>query len=158
MNGDHAPRVPDDLVWDEDNPPVVYECSQDITHEMGCNGNCNSTVLNEEQVELMNEARAWARAGMSFYGIPTAYAGQIPVRGINVELFDLECKLQVFRELLIESLGIDEEEVESRFRRFKFQAMRHIREVNEAAVRRARMEQFIPKKQILGPDGGPIIQ
>lgn len=156
-NGDHAPRVPPDIVWSETDPVVLFNCSQYTEHVQGCDGNCGSTVPDELQVELYNEARAWARAGMNFMGVPSAYAGTIPVRGINVELFDLECKFQVVREMLIELMGVDEDELEIRFRKFKLMAMRNIRSANEDKVKRERVEQIVPKKQIFGPGGQPLL-
>lgn len=158
-NGSGLPNVPPDIEWNEDDPPVVFNCSNHIEHDARCNGECGWFIPNESQVDLMNEARAWARVGMNFFGIPTAYAGTIPVNGIHVELFDLECKFQVLREMVIELAGIDEEELEERFRKFKLTAMRNIREQNEAAVRSQRAAEMlrIAKKPLLGPDGNPLM-
>jgi hypothetical protein len=89
--------------------------------------------------------------------VPSAYAGSIPIQGINVELFDLECKFQVVREMLIELMGVDEEELETRFRKFKLMALRNIRMANEENVKRQRIEKLIPKKQIFGPGGQPLL-
>lgn len=159
LNGDNASHVPADVVWDEENPMTIYMCSQDIEHDPRCNGLCPSYTPTKSQVDLINEARAWARAGMSFFGIPTAYKDTVPIAGINVELFDLECKFQAVRSMLVEKLDMDEDEFEEMFRETKLEAMRGIREQNEAAVRRERMRSLIPAKPpILGPDGGPIIQ
>lgn len=158
-NGSSPVNIPPDIEWDEDNPPTIFTCSQHTEHQPGCDGSCEANINPTKlEIELLNEARAWARAGMNFHGVPRAYDGVIRVPGINVELFDLECKMQVFRQALIDIVGIDEQDLEERFREYKLSIMRHIREMNEAAVRRSRMEASlaIPKKPLFGPDGRPL--
>jgi hypothetical protein len=160
LGNGNSPPVPDDIVWDEENPPLIYSCSQHIEHARFCNGECPTYVANELQVQLMNEARAWARAGMSFHGIPAAYRDQIPIQGINVELFDLECRVHVLCEILVEMFNVDGNEIDERYGKFKLMALRNIREENEANVRRQRAANALgiaQKKPIIGPDGQPLL-
>ena len=152
------PGVPPDLIWDESDPPILFECSGYTEHAPFCNGTCPRSVAKESQVELINESFAWNRAGMSFLGIPNAYAQHIPIRGINIELFDLEMKVQMLKSLIIEFLDIDEEEVEERFRHAKLEIMRGIRDREEDNIRRSRVQQMlqVPQNPIIGPDGRPL--
>lgn len=155
-----TPNVPPDIVWDEDSPPLIFSCSQHTEHDPRCKGDCESEfITNRLQVELMNEGRAWARAGMSFLGIPSAYEAHTPVPGIHVELFDLECKVQALLDFVVDSVGVDREVLEDKFREFKLDALRRIREINEESVRRQRAEAslgIINRPGLLGPDGRPI--
>jgi hypothetical protein len=96
---------------------------------------------------------------MSFHGVPLAYQGRIPINGISVELYDLECRTLVLSQIMLEHLDLDEEEMDEKFRQFKITAMRNIREQNEATVRRNRVAASLginPNKPILGPDGNPL--
>lgn len=159
MNGDSVQEVPPDLVWDEDNPPIIFQCSQDVQHDVRCNGHCGSVQLDSElQVTLLNEGRAWARAGMNFKGIPEAYQGVIPVPGINVELVDLLMWLETIKDIVRELSGMSEFEFQEKFREKKLEFLSIIRETNEARVKKQRVANSlgIAKKPIFGPDGNPL--
>lgn len=159
-NGPSTPEVPADLIWDEDNPPVIYPCSQDINHDPTCPGNEPGLTLDSElQVMLLNEARAWARAGMSFNGIPAAYQNVIPKPGIAVELVDLLIWLQVIKDVVVELSDISEFDFEEKFRERKLSFLQEIRFANEANIRKARVANsigIVEKPPLLGPDGQPI--
>lgn len=154
------PRIPDDLVWDEDNPPKVYPCSQDVIHHPQCDGSDELTALDSEsQVNLMNEGRAWARANMSFVGIPAAYQNTIPVPGIKIELLDMMIWLQAMKEVVAELSGMSEFDFDEKFREHKIAFLREVREANEANVRRQRVADrlgVVQRPGLLGPHGEPL--
>lgn len=155
-NGSGKPQVPPDLVWDDDNPPKIFPCSLDTQHEKGCRGQEQSIVLESRlQVEVLNEGRAWARAGMNFQGVPAAYQGVIPVTGINVELVDMLMWLEAMKELLLEISDISEFDIQERFRAKKLEFLQAIRNANEEKVKSQRIRNQIglAQKGIIGPDG-----
>lgn len=150
--------VPPDLEWDADNPPVIFSCSQHTEHMPNCPGDCGEHVCTEGTVLMANEARAWSRAGMSWSGVPTAYAGKVPIGGINVELVDLETKIHVLVELLKDVTNLSQEELDDMWLAHKAGYLRRIREDNEEMVRRTRAASAlgIKNKRLLGPDGQPL--
>lgn len=160
-NGSSPGWIPPDLVWDEDNHPIIFPCSQHTEHHPNCDGNCGepTELDSESQVELLNEGRKYARIGMSFFGVPAAYNGVIPVRGIAVELVDLLMWLQAAKEVIMEKLDFSEFEFEELYRTKKLEFLRNIREANEENIKRARTEQMmaVAKKPLLGPDGNPLL-
>jgi hypothetical protein len=107
----------------------------------------------ESEVLLMNEARAWARIGMSFHGVPTCIAGQ--VNGIQVNIFDERIRLATMQEFLIEAGICTLDELDEKFRANKLEAMQEMRANNEDAVKAAFIKQKIatPDKRLLGPHG-----
>lgn len=161
FNGDSMnPDIPPDLVWDEDNPPRIFPCSQHTEHQRGCPATEDPIELDSElQVNLLNEGRAWARAGMSFKGIPEAYQGAIPIPGINVELVDLLMWLEAVKEVVTEVAGITEFEFQEKFREKKLAFLQIIREANEQRIKKQRVANtlgIIENPGLLGPDGRPL--
>lgn len=160
-NGNSLQGVPRDLIWNEDDPPVIYPCSQDIKHLPNCSGEEDGIQLDSElQVRILNEGRTWARAGMSFQGIPAAYSGVIPKPGIGVELVDLLCWLEVIKEQIVELTGMSEFEFEEKFRERKLEFLQTIRDANEANIRRNRIRASLGVKNkppLLGPGGEPLL-
>lgn len=159
-NGEMGMEIPPDLVWDEDDPPYIYPCSQHSEHHPMCPGNEDAIQLDSEsQVEILNEGRRWARAGMAFNGIPAAYQGKIPITGIAVELVDLLMWLDVVKDMVIELSGSTPFEFEERYRDYKIKFLREIREANEDKIKKARVANSIgvvERPPLLGPDGNPI--
>lgn len=159
-NGNNLTEIPPDIEWDEDNHPFIYPCSQHTEHVRGCKGTEDPIELDSElQVRLLNEARAYARAGMSFAGIPASYANHIPIPGIQVELVDVLVWLETAKELLCELSGLSKYELDERFRDNKLALLQSIREENEARVRKHRVASslgIVEKPGLLGPDGTPI--
>jgi hypothetical protein len=151
----NAGRIPDDIKWSDDEPITIFACSQGLEHIPQCDGTCPSNVIDESMCKLINEGLAWRRANMNFMGVPAAYENVIPVPGLKVELFDLELKFELLRGIVLELAGISEEEIDVRFREFKLERLREIRQANEAMVRQAHAAQTlgIQPKRILGPNG-----
>ena len=159
-NGDSSSDAPDDLVWDESNPPKIYPCSQSVEHHPQCPGNDEAQELDSElQVKLLNEAHAWVRAGMSFGGVPAAYQQHIPIAGIKIELVDLLQWLEVIKDVVIEMNDMTEFEFQEKFREKKLAFLQEIRLANEAQVRRQRVADsvgIVQRPPLLGPDGNPL--
>jgi hypothetical protein len=113
----------------------------------------------ENLVKLVNEAHAWARAQMSFFGVPFAYRGFLPVQGIEIELFDLEIKVRLLQTIIEDKLGFTREQLDDMFRGMKADRLREIREANEEEVKSQRLQAQlgVHRKPIFGP-GGDIIK
>lgn len=162
MHNGNSDFVPPDLVWDENDPPKIFPCSQHITHSPRCDGKCciePMTIDTELQVDLLNEARAYARAGMSFKGVPEAYANSIPIPGMQVELFDMLIWLQTLAEVVAEAGLIGKDDLNEKFRANKLVIMREQRDRHEAQVRKSAIANkfgIVEKPPLLGPDGTPL--
>lgn len=160
-NGGSAGWIPDDIVWDEDNHPVIFQCSQHTEHHPACNGECGEpTELDTpSQVEILNEGRRYARAGMSFMGVPAAYQGKLPIPGISIELVDLFMWLKAAKKLIQSYCDVSEFEFEEAYRAEKIDFLRTVREANEEAVKQAELRSkmaIAEKPGLLGPDGQPF--
>lgn len=158
MNGNAPTNIPADVVWDENNPPVIYACSQYTEHDPACEGDCESQVATENLVKLMNEGFAYRRAGMSYYGIVASYS-MIPVSGIPVEVFDVMMLVEVLRDHIVETTDITEDELHEKFRIHKYEFLHNVREASEARVRKQRAANalgIVEGPGLLGPDGNPI--
>lgn len=151
------PDIPQDIEWNDSEPIVIFECSQHTEHAEGCDGDCGSRVLTESMVNLINEGRAYARANMSFLGIPQSMT-MLGIPGQNVELFDLYIRVQTLQEVVLDKLDMDLEEFDEIFRTNKFNRLREVRESIEPSLKEARLKQQlgVAHKPILGPDGRPI--
>ena len=146
-------QVPPDLVWDENDPPIIHNCSQHTEHQPMCNGHCGSRpVVSELQIKLMNEARAWARLEMPMMGVPM----NMPFPGIPVEIVDLLVWLEVTKDVLKEAGIIEEFEFEEKYRERKLELLTAIRDRNEGRLKRARLG--VPERPpLFGPDGTPMM-
>jgi len=155
MNNGPNPQVPADITWDADNPPVLFVCSNHLFHLSGCDGNCGELVATENRVNLINEGLAFARAGMSWRGIPSAYEATIPVPGVKVELTDMLIWMEQMRDIFCEMSGISPDEFEDEFARRKYEFLHRIRIMNESHIRKQQIVDMI-RTPILGPDGNPL--
>lgn len=153
-NGNSDPSIPPDLVWDENDPPIVFSCSQHTEHAPRCDGSCEAKVCDESLVNLLNEARAYARAGMSFNGIPAAMSGG-PWSGLNVEIYDLEVRTLLLQNIIQEQFGISDDDINRQFRELKYKLLHDVRIAVEPDIKRARLEAQVgvQKSRIVGPHG-----
>lgn len=154
----NEPTIPPDVPWSDDNPPVLYVCSNHVFHMPGCDGNCGELLVTEQKVKLINEGLAYARAGMNWRGVPAAYENTIPVPGIRVELVDVLIWLEVMKDMVCELYGISAEHFDDEFARRKYEMLHEIREINERTIRQQRTADSlgIIKNPIFGPDGKPL--
>lgn len=158
VNGDAHPGIPEDLVWDDENPPEVFNCSNHLYHERGCDGTCGLMDLTESKVALINEGLAYARAGMEWRGLPAIFAGKMPINGMQVELTDVLMWLETLKKTVCELAGISEDEFDEMFRANKIEMLRSVREANEERLRKSRLKSQlgVVENPLLGPDGFPI--
>jgi len=137
--------VPPNIVWDEDNPPIKYACSQNVLHGPGCDGSCGADgFMTEAQVRMENETREWQRVGMNPDGI-----------GTRITPWNMDVKINAVVEFLNEKGIIDITELNDYFLTVKVNMMQQIREMNQEAAKRAKLG--LPPKGLLGPDGLPIV-
>lgn len=157
MNGSGM-QVPQDIPWDEDNPPVLFNCSNMRFHENNCDKTCGEMEVTKAKVDLINEGLAFARAGMQWRGVPATLAGVLPINGIAVELFDILCWVELLRDKFLELIGTDISDFDEDFAIYKFNKMHELRMQAEETVKKKRLaDQFgIVEKKVLGPDGQPI--
>lgn len=157
VNGDGTPpNIPDDLVYDPNDPITICTCSSYTEHNADCDGNCGELEATQNMINLINECRAWQRSQMTYTGLPASLAGG-PFPGINVDVLDTDLRSEVLQEILIEHLGVTSEEIDERFREKKFEKLHAIREAVEPRVREARVRSMIDipgkPKGIIGPHG-----
>ena len=164
LNGEGAskPTIPPDIEWDENDPPVIFRCTNHTEHAPDCDGDCEALECTEWQVKLLNEGKAWRRLDMDFRGIPTVIADVMPVNGIHVEIFDQQCTLMALQQVLMDNGLLDKTELDEKFREAKYTIMHDVRVQNEEqikAMRDAALEQEkraalgLPPKRLLGPHG-----
>lgn len=144
-NGDGTPPgIPEDVVWDSENPQYIYECSSYIEHSPDCDGNCESDLAAESQIKLLNESLAWARAGMD-------------TSGINISSFDNQANIMALQKVLIEKGILTQDEVDEEFRLFKIDVMRIVRENNEEQIKEMKQRMALglrpSSRKLLGPYG-----
>lgn len=157
-NGNSNPGIPPDIEWNEDDPPVIYSCSEHITHADNCDGSCAPIEnVTESVVNVLNEARAWARVGMSFHGVPTSLPDGA-FDGIKVNIFDEKLHNLTLQKVLIEAGLTTDEDIDELYRELKYNVMKEMRESHEENVKRLKLRQnmALPEKRLLGPDGQPL--
>lgn len=155
LNGNDDNQFPDDIVWDEDNPPTVHFCTMnDEHHASDCDGNCGEKPITELDVKLHNEHLAWARAGMHPLMVPVGFDA-LGVPGMPIDLFDTEAKLHGILNALMNAGILTEEEMDLQYKQAKFDKMNKVRILNEEAVKSARAAAMlgIRKPGLLGPHG-----
>lgn len=158
-NGNHDSGIPPDIEWDEDNPPTVYSCSEHITHAAHCDGSCPELdIVTENVVNLLNEARAWARVGMSFHGVPSSLPPGT-FDGVTVNIFDERMRAMALQRVLINAGLVTEDEIDELYREIKYEIMHEMRMSYEEHVKRVKLQQQIAvpaPNRIIGPDGRPL--
>lgn len=155
----NSTQVPDDVIWDENDPPQLFNCTNLQHHNPDCDGNCGYLeFVTENMVNLINEGLAWARAGMNWRGIPAIYGGKIPIPGYPVELIDILVWCEILRDKVIELTGSDKLEFDDEFAKAKYEKLHEMRMDAEEGVRRQRIaDRFgVVKQPLLGPDGNPL--
>lgn len=137
--------IPPNIVWDENNPPPKYSCSNGITHAPGCDGRCpDPGYMKEYDVEMINEQREWLRVGM--------HPNEIV---IGSPPFDLELRPTILADFLHEKGVIDSEEFNEYFVRARAERMKKIRLENQEQAKRMKFG-LPPKPQMFGPGGQPL--
>lgn len=148
-NGDTEHAELKDLVYDEDNPIYVNKCSRqmnDKNHMDTCDGTCERVVLSEIEIALINEQRAWQRAGMN----PGMAAFSI---------HDVLFELSALRKYVDTHMGIDQDEYALYVNQACLEFYKKVRTDNEERIKQEQMMQrfAIPgRAPLLGPDGSPI--
>lgn len=143
-NGPTPKRVPDrqhrqaeaqqsnenipDLVWDTDNPLEVNSCSgHSLAHNDTCDGNCPKHPIDEWDLKIENERRAWARLGLQ----------------PNADELRKEVQVQTVIEILKDRLGVDAKEFDGYFKPKMFEVMNGLRLANEQAMKSAQIRSRI---------------
>lgn len=151
-----GPKIPDDLVWDEDNPLMVHGCSgSDSTHTPDCDGTCEDVAISKLDVDLFNERLAWARAGMNILNVPTGF-DRFGVTGMSLDLFELEAKIGGVINALIESGLLSQDDMDTAYKEWQLNKLTIVRELNEGAIKEARSRAMLGIRQkpgLLGPNG-----
>lgn len=127
--------VPPDIVFDPNNPLTVNSCSgHPDEHAPGCDGFCTKNVVDELDIRIENEKRAWARLGMVTQGY---------------ESYDLrqDAQIHAIISVLQNKLGISDEEFNEAFKLSMLVLMQRVRHDNEenAKAAQARSRIIVPK-------------
>lgn len=138
INGgnDHG-SIPDDMVWDPENPPMVNECTGNERHLPGCDGECGELALSESDVKLFNEKLEWARAGMNIFMIPLGF-DNVGIGGMPIDLLELEAKVHGLIDVLVTNGLASEEELNEAFKARMLDKMTKVRTLNADAIKKAR--------------------
>lgn len=128
MQNEASSRVPDDLIWDPEHPLPVNGCNgRSHGHVEGCDGSCEKKYLDEWDVKIENERRAWARMGIE----PDANE------------LRKEVQTQTIIRLLKQHLGIDDEAFNAIFKPLMYELLHSMRVDNEQAIMSAKIRSQI---------------
>lgn len=116
----------------------VYECSGTQTHNHDCEG-CEVRVLKDDEIAINEEMMRWQELGMTPIG-SLYQLRQVP--GVPVDTLKLEVALAALTQMCYK-LGMDEEELNIKFREMFLDRLTAIREANEEAILEARRRQAI---------------
>jgi len=143
-NGNNMPPgIPPDIKWDEENPPVIFSCSQHTEHDPSCNGDCESEVTTENQILLLNESKQWARDGLD-------------TSSIQSNAFHIGCQVNALQKALVDAGIISQNNVDENYRRIKYDVLREVRASIGPQIKSARTRAILgvdDKKKIIGPHG-----
>jgi hypothetical protein len=137
--------IPPNLEWDENNPPIIFPCSDHIEHMPNCNGECGEgAALTEYGVLLSNEAKDWARVGLA-------------PDGVAVNSLDSKMQIDAVQQLLVEAGILDKDEIDELYRKLKYEVLHNMRQELEPQIREAKTAAMLgvnPKgPRLLGPHG-----
>lgn len=121
------PTVPD-LEWDPNNPQMVNGCSGHSTdHTAECDGKCKMKEVDEWDIRIENENRAWFRMGAQ----PDA------------ELLRREVQIQTIIKIILEKLDMTEADFNAIFKPLMFDLLHTTRIANEEMIKSARLRSKI---------------
>jgi len=133
------------LEWDENNPPIIFPCSDHIDHAPDCDGSDEGAALTEYGVLLSNEAKDWARVGLQ-------------VDGVQVNSLDSKMQIGAVQQLLVEAGVLDKDEIDELYRKLKYEVLHSMREELEPQVKAAKTAAMLgvrpgQRPPLLGPHG-----
>lgn len=115
--------VPPDLVWDAENPMKVNSCTGSVQmHVDSCDGQCNKLELDELDIKVENERRAWSRIGMD-----TAQ--------YNANQLRQDVQIQTMIQLIQTKLNIMDEEFNEIFKKNMLEMMTSVRMSRQALLK-----------------------
>lgn len=127
----------------------VKACSRTDEHTPECDGNCEVIKMTDLQVDLHNEALEWTKRDMVIAGVPRALAGAAP--GIDVEIFELECRFAGLIQYLKESMpDFDITKANEAYQKVMLDKLRGIRKI---ADEQRGADIAVAQTRLLGPDG-----
>lgn len=139
-NNPPQPEVPSDLVFDPLNPIVLHTCTNTVDeHSPNCDGLCEKYTMTKLDIDITNEMRAWARAGMN-------------TNGISVDVFEMDMTVSAAFELMFEKGILDRNEWMQKKRELTLEKLREIRKNVEPQIRRQRIT-AVGMPKLLGPNG-----
>lgn len=127
--------VPDDIVWDPENPLRVNGCSGHAEeHTLECKGDCDKLDMDELDIRIENERRAWARVGMDTSNYQANQLRQ-------------DIQLQTITQILQDKLGITIKDFNAVFKPLMLEHMMEVRKMTEVG-----RQQHQARSKILLPD------
>lgn len=142
-NGNSEHSELKDIEYDPDDPIYVNSCnSHPSKHTQDCDLTCERIVLTEVQVGILNEMRAWARAGMN-------------TNMIRLDPLEMRISLLLMRDILMDRFEISAEEFQQAYLEKKLSFYKEIRIENEEAVKMSKIKDVLKlgDKRLYGPNG-----
>lgn len=129
-------NVPPDLEWDANNPPQVNACTgHSEIHQPNCDGNCEKMTMDEFDIKIENERRAWQRIGLD-------------KSNYQADQLRQDVQLKTIMDVLIQRLGISPEEFNAVFKPNMLNLMQDIRDAVET-----QRESQLAKSRLIIPNG-----
>jgi hypothetical protein len=129
----------------------VNQCSRsfdETEHTPECPGKCERLTLSDLEVDLHNEVEHWKQAGMALQGVPQMHP-PLPMPGLGIDLLHNEVKLNAMISLVMEALGISQEEIDNKIRQHMLDKLKTIRTKVEGDQLLEGL--LVPEKQIFIP-------
>lgn len=125
------PEVPPDIPWDPENPLVVNSCCghSDI-HADDCEGDCDTSVMEEYDIKIENEKRAWARLGMD-------------TQHYNANQLRQDVQIQTLIKLMQKKLFISDDEFNEVFKPAMLELLQGVRHAQEEAIERMNSSKLV---------------
>lgn len=146
MNPD-LPAPPDVELVEGQEHYMINRCSgHTIWHIPECDESCGTELITEDDVKIRNELNAWIRLGAEPNMIPH-------------NVFNMDIQLFTAIRVMIEILGVDEEEFNARFKTNLLEKLVTTRKANEVNFRKMRAMKDITvpgRPGIIGPNGTPL--
>jgi hypothetical protein len=118
----------------------VFACSGNQIHAPNCDGSCEIQTLSDIEIQIIEEQRKWEALNM----VPLGSLQQLPMMpGVPIDTLKMGVALAALTEMCVAKLGLDEDELNNKFREMYLEKLVGLREANQDAVKEAQRMQDI---------------